>query len=148
MSSKPHCNKNQKFLFNFLKAKNVDDSDLKKIMLRCFCPQSHSHARLGLDALQIREFHRAYYMIILIVKNLESLKLGYLSSCFLFLQRQFFHFQIFLTFPELLKIVFDLLFFFLFWDLKEKYLLCVKKKGCHRKHAVFASLQIVQNKMT
>ena len=116
-------------------------------MLRCFCPQSHSCARLGLDALQIREFHRAYYMIILIVKNLESLKLGYLSS-FCFLQRHFFHFQIFLTFRALLKIAFDLLFFFLFWDLKEKYLLCVKRKGCHIKHAVFASLQIVQNKMT
>ena len=129
MSSKPHCNKNQKFLFNFLKAKNVDDSDLKKIMLRCFCPQSHSHARLGLDALQIREFHRAYYMIILIVKNLESLKLGYLSSCFLFLQRQFFHFQIFLTFPELLKIVFDLLFFFPFLGFKrEIFAMCQEKR--------------------
>lgn len=75
---------------------------------------SFTRARLGLDALQTREFHRAYYMIILIVKNLESLKLGHLSSCFCFLQ-SLLSFQIFLTFPALLKIVFDLLFFFFFF---------------------------------
>lgn len=56
--------------------------------------------------------------------NLESLKLDYLSS---FLQRLFFHFKIFSAFPAQFKVEFGLLFS-LFWNLKEKYLPCIKRK--------------------
>lgn len=82
MFTKPHHKTNLKFLFHFLKTKNLDVSELKK-KSRCFCLWSHSHTKLGLDALQFRELHETYYVIILIIKNQESLKLDYLSSfCF------------------------------------------------------------------